>query len=42
MNNPNIGPYSDKFDYTALAVTKVTTYELKYTDFNKIPQKIRD
>jgi len=42
MQNPNNGPYSDRFDYTALAATKVVTYAIAYSDLFKIPQKIRD
>ena len=42
MQNPNNGVYSDKFDYTAIAATKVVTYAINYSDLFKIPQKIRD
>lgn len=37
MQNPNHGHHSDKFDYSAIAITKVVTYSMNYVDIFKIP-----
>lgn len=44
MENPTglVGGAADKFEYTAIAQNKVTTYQITYADLFKIPQKIRD
>jgi len=37
MANPNSGIYSDRFEYSATAVNKVTAYSINYADLFKIP-----
>ena len=35
-------PHVNKFEYTAIAVDKVTTYEVNFADMFKIPPKTRE
>ena len=34
-------PKKDKFHYSAVAVTKCVTYQIKLADFNKIPSSVK-
>jgi len=35
-------PKKEKFHYSAVAVTKCVTYQIKLLDFNKIPTKVKE